>query len=143
MLLSKSSEYAIKLVFSLIYSNSDRFVRIKEIAPDVGTSPFHLTKIAQKLTQAGIIKSYTGPNGGLTLLKRPEDIFIMDVIAPFEGNDIFNECILGIAECGGDNPCEIHSHWYDIKGQIKQLFLEKSFRDLLSSDISELLNPGA
>lgn len=139
MLLSKSSEYAIRLVFYLVYNESGKYVRIKEMAPSVGTSPFHLTKIAQKLTQAGIIQSYTGPNGGLSLLKKPKEIHIMDVIAPFEGEDIFSDCLLGISECDGENPCEIHNHWYDIKAQIKQLFLEKSFEDILSPDISNLI----
>jgi len=139
MLLSKSSEYAIRLVFYLVYSDSNKYTRIKEMSPTVGTSPFHLTKIAQKLTQAGIIKSYTGPNGGLSLLKKPEEIFLMDVISPFEGADIFSDCLLGIAECGGENPCEIHNHWFDIKGQIKQLFMEKSFKHILSPNISDLI----
>lgn len=140
MLLSKSSEYAIRLVFYLVYSKDGGYVRIKEMAPTVGTSPFHLTKIAQKLTQAGIIQSYTGPNGGLSLTKKPEDIFLMDVIAPFEGEDIFSDCLLGIAACDSENPCQIHNHWYEIKGQIKKLFLEKSFKDILSPDISDLVN---
>jgi Rrf2 family protein len=67
MLLTKSSEYAIKMVMYLVQHPKDEYTPIKEIAEKTGISFYRLGKIAQQLTKARILESYTCPHGGVLL----------------------------------------------------------------------------
>jgi len=129
--LSKTAEYAIRLVFFLLKNDSDRkYIQIKHIAPELGVSFYQLTKVAHRLTQAGILTSYTGPNGGVTLKLDPKSIRLIDIVAPIDGDDLFERCMLGLDECGDDDPCPVHAYWKETKRELKRVFHETTMDDM-------------
>jgi len=131
LFLSKTSEYAIRLVFYLLKEGGNHhYIRLRKIAPELGVSFYQLTKVAQKLIQAGILDSYTGPNGGVALKKSPDGIRLIDIVAPIEGEDLFDKCMLGLGECGDDDPCPVHEYWEDTKLRLKRLFNEMTLEEM-------------
>ena len=52
-----------------------------------------------------------------------------------EGPDIFDGCVLGIGECGEDNPCCIHNHWKEIKAKVLEVFQEKTLEEVVDYGI--------
>lgn len=126
MFLNKSTEYAIRLVLHLIRQSHENYVRIRVIAEDCGISYFQLGKVAQALIKAGILYSYTGPNGGVKLAKDPSRITLFDVVDAVEGTDLFEKCVLGLDECDDENPCPVHSHWKNAREVISTMFKEKT-----------------
>ncbi len=137
MLLSKTSEYAIRLVLCLSRHPRGDYIPIKIVADQSGISYFQLGKVAQRLIKADILDSYTGPNGGVTLVREPSEIRLYDIVSAIEGPDLFDRCILGLEGCGEANHCPIHSHWKSIKEPIMTLFREKrldEFTDLETGD---------
>ncbi len=62
MLLSKSTEYGIRIVIYLLKVGSNGYVRIQEISNHCNVPLYRLSKVAQKLTREGLLESYTGPN---------------------------------------------------------------------------------
>ena len=147
MLLSKTSEYAIRLVLCLSRHPRGEYIPIKIIADQSGISFFQLGKVAQRLIKAHILDSYTGPNGGVVLARQPSEIRLYDIVSAIEGPDLFDRCVLGLEGCGEANHCPIHRYWKSIKEPIMTLFREKSlddFPDLETGDIlleSEGLSP--
>ncbi|MCH7612827.1 MAG: Rrf2 family transcriptional regulator [Candidatus Marinimicrobia bacterium] len=136
MLLAKSTENAIQLIIYLIRHADNDYIRVKEIAEQCNISFFILSKIAQKMIKAGILESYTGPNGGIKLVKNPSDIQLIDVVQSIEGTDVLDKCILGFEHCGEMNPCAVHQHWKEAREVILNMFEGKTLKEII--DIDEL-----
>ncbi|WP_243664718.1 RrF2 family transcriptional regulator [Rhodothermus marinus] len=84
--------------------NHDGYVSIREIGERLNISVPFLTKIFQKLTQAGLMQSLRGPSGGVMFARSPEEITLFDVIVAIDGPDLFTECVLGLPGCGEAPP---------------------------------------
>ncbi len=140
MLLSKSSENAIRLVFHLMKNENKHFCRIKVIARELGLPYFQLAKIAQSLIQNGILISRTGPRGGVALNSDPEKLHLIDIVSPFEPENFLDQCILGLGVCGSHNPCPIHYYWKETKKKITEMFNEKTLQDLKHQDLLGEIN---
>lgn len=131
MLLSKTSEHAIRLVFYLVQNTDGKsYSPIRKIANELNISAFLLSKVAQRLIQAGVLVSSTGPNGGVTLSSNFPNLHLIDVILPIEGSGLLDKCILGISDCSNDNPCPIHHHWKAGRAVLERLFIDLSLADL-------------
>ena len=129
-MLSKTCIYGIRATLYVATQNSDKFMPINQIAEALDISFHFLTKILQLLTQQNIMKSYSGPNGGIALAKAPEDIFISDIIKAIDGDDLFKECILGLPGCGELQPCPMHDEWGNIRAQITYMFNKTSVGEM-------------
>ncbi len=131
MILSRSTEYAIRLIFYL----SDRqplsqYVHIKDVAKDLDVSYYQLAKVAHTLITNEILKSSTGPTGGIDLCDHANSLPLSVVLEIFGDQDIFDHCILGLHECSKENPCPIHEVWGTTRGELKASFFDKTLGEL-------------
>ena len=63
-LLTKSCVYGLRAtLYVASFCGERHFVPIREISEKLGLSFHFLTKILQKLTEAGLMESYRGPSG--------------------------------------------------------------------------------
>ena len=91
MRLTHHSNYAIRLM--MYCGLADRPVcRIADIANAYGISENHLTKIAQRLAQIGVIETVRGRNGGVRLARAPQDINVGEILRSTEENLTLVEC---------------------------------------------------
>ncbi len=135
MLLSKSSENAIRLVFYVNeFKSIQEYFHIKDIAKELELPYFQLAKIANTLIKENILKSFRGPSGGIRLGKTSDKITLIQIVRPFEDKDFLNTCILGLGKCGTHNPCPIHNHWEETKSKFVNLFQNKTLKDLEGFD---------
>ncbi len=99
-----------------------RYFSIREMSETLDISFHFLTKALQPLTQKGILVSSRGPAGGVSFLKAPEEVTLMEIILILEGEDFFNSCMLGLDGCGLQRPCPVHGVWMDIKSILMKEF---------------------
>ena len=130
MLLSRQCAYAIRATIYLAAQEEKKFVPIGEIAKTLHLSFHFLTKIFQTLTGANIIESVKGPKGGVTLKKHPENITILDIIHIIDGENIFDDCVLGLPGCSDENPCPMHSTWGLLRKDLYQKLKKETLEDL-------------
>ena len=130
MLLSKQCAYAIRATIYLAAQQDKRYVPIREIAGTLHLSFHFLTKIFQTLTGANIIESVKGPKGGVTLKKHQEYITILDIIHIIDGENIFDDCVLGLPGCSDQNPCPMHSTWGMLRKDLYQKLKKETLEDL-------------
>jgi Rrf2 family protein len=137
MLLSKSCEYGIRATLYLISLEQEHYVSIREISEKLGISFHFLTKIFQKLTQAGLLRSFRGRNGGVELARPANQITLRDLVVAIEGSKLFTECVLGLPGCGNTDrePCPLHASWEVARKQIEAMFAAETLADL-SGDIN-------
>lgn len=134
-LYSKGCEYAIRaLAHAVADSNQDRF-QAKDICEKAGIPESFTRKIFQSLVQGGFLLAHRGPGGGYSLSVSPEKISILDVIKAVDGEDTFSKCIMGLSECGGENPCPLHPIWSDAKHDLIQQLSQSTLREVIDATL--------
>ena len=130
MILSKACEYALRATLHLVRLKSSGFVSIKAISDDLDISFPFLTKIFQKLTQAGILHSFRGPNGGIALARPASSVTLYEIVVAVDGEDMFRECVLGLPGCGERKPCPLHARWAHERERLKAMFHAETLADM-------------
>jgi len=140
MILSRSSVYAIRLIFSLLEKQPlSRFLRIKDAALELDVPYFQLAKVANVMISEKILTSSTGPNGGIDLGPNVNDLTLQDIITTFGDGDVFDSCILGLKECSDESPCPIHSAWSSVKGEIIDIFSNRTLGELKKDEVLPII----
>ena len=86
MKISTMGRYGIKLLIDLAENKGKEHVTLKSVAERQGISVRYLEHAAIILRRAGIIRSVKGASGGYALAKRPDEIFVGDVLRAMEGD---------------------------------------------------------
>jgi len=131
-MLTKGCEYAIRAAVLLTHKSREerQFVPVREIADELDISFHFLTKLLQVLTEAGILHSFRGPNGGVALTRKPSDIRLHDIIVAIDGENLFKSCVLGLSRCSDDSPCPLHREWARRREQIDRMFANATLAKL-------------
>ncbi|MFH1730947.1 MAG: Rrf2 family transcriptional regulator [Planctomycetota bacterium] len=85
----------------LLAGQPERLVSNREIAAALKVSPAHLSKVLQRLSKAGIVRSARGPGGGFRLAKGWENLSLLKVYEAIEGRLNPENCLLHAPICGG------------------------------------------
>ena len=126
-MLSNTSKYAIRAtIYIALNSNEDQKIGIKKISEDLDIpSPF-LSKILQVLVKHKLLSSTKGPNGGFGIGKDPNKIFIYEIVNIFDGNDLFEKCLVSMRNCNESGiQCPLHNQYEKIRSQLLVMFKEQ------------------
>ena len=119
-LITRDIDYAVRALIYLADNGKGETVPVPELVEELGiTRPF-LRKIMQLLAKAGITRSYKGNKGGFRLIKKPEDIYLIDIIEVFQGNFSLNECLLNKDICPNKGNCILNNRVNDIEEKVKK-----------------------
>ncbi len=144
MLFSKGCSYAIRaslLVTTKEIKDGRKFIPIRELSDELELSFHFLTKILQVLTEAKIMESFRGPNGGVGLARSAKDITLIDVIAAVDGMALFTDCALGLPGCGEKTPCPLHAAWAKRRQDLQKMFEKTTLAGLAKElALNELRN---
>lgn len=129
-LYSKGCQHALwALSYAHIEREGARF-QPKDVCRRTGIPEPFTRKILQALVQGGFLNAHRGPGGGYSLARNAEEISLLDVIKAVEGKDTFDNCVMGLPECGGKNPCPIHLMWAEAKTTLLKDLDAKSLADI-------------
>lgn len=125
MLLSKSCIYGLRATLYLASRGNEEYVPIRTLSDKLEISFHFLTKILQKLTAEGLLESFKGPNGGVRLTRKGDEIPIVEIVLAIDGPALLTECALGLPGCGHAKPCPLHEKWSETREGIREM-LEKT-----------------
>jgi Rrf2 family protein len=115
--LSQTTGYAIQALAHL--SETDYESRsITQISKSAGVPRPYLAKIVNALARSGLLTARRGIGGGVSLVRRPEEISLLQIVEAVEGKDWLGECLLGLAECSDLSNCPTHDFWQRIRHEI-------------------------
>ncbi|HKL88947.1 MAG TPA: Rrf2 family transcriptional regulator [Salinibacter sp.] len=129
-MLSKSCEYGLRASLYLASLEQEGYVSIGTISEELDISFPFLTKIFQKLNDAGLLDSRRGPNGGVALTLPAEEITLYEIVVAIDGDDLFEECVLGLPGCGEAEPCPLHEQWADERDRVENMFQNTTLAEL-------------
>jgi Rrf2 family protein len=125
-MLSKTSQYALRSLFYLALE-SDVYDKkgVSEIAERLSIPRHFLAKILQRLATHRMIHSVKGSQGGFYFAE-DVDADLKAVVKLFDGDQIFEGCILGLPACNEKEPCPLHTDFRSWRAQIREgLFTRK------------------
>ncbi|MCK5582958.1 MAG: Rrf2 family transcriptional regulator [Elusimicrobiales bacterium] len=103
-LLKKETDYAIRaLIF--IAKKTPSITAVSDIDKQISVSKPFLRKILQNLNKQGILISQKGKGGGFVLAKKPEKLFLKDIMKIFQGDLQLNNCIFDKKICQNHKTC--------------------------------------
>lgn len=96
---SQTVEYALRAVVHLAYSAPGARTT-EEIAKATKVPQAYLAKVLQNLVQAGVLRSQRGIGGGIALVKKPEELTILEVVNAVDPIRRITTCPLDLAAHG-------------------------------------------
>jgi Rrf2 family protein len=67
-----------------------------------------VAKVLTTLSQTGVVVGMPGPGGGYTLARSPEQITLLDIVAPFERLELSVSCPHGEGGCDLGENCPLY-----------------------------------
>lgn len=142
-MLSNSCRYGIRAMIYLAkrYPGKNN-VGIKEISQNLDLPTPFLAKILQQLAKNKILNSVKGPNGGFSLLKKPELITLYDVVKIIDGEDFFKKCIIHEGSCHSvkksNKKCPVHDDFEKIRKDMVILFKTRTMAELAKNAVDSV-----
>jgi Rrf2 family protein len=143
MLLSKSCEYGLRAMLYLgtlgdegasgnetARDSTREYISIQTVSDELDIGFSFLTKVFQQLNDAGLLTSKRGPGGGVALTRAPDAISLYEIVVAIDGEDLFEECVLGLPGCGEAEPCPLHEHWTEERDRMKTTFRETTLAEV-------------
>ena len=107
MRLTSFTDYGLRMLMRMAGAQ-DRGFSTAELAEDFGLSRHHLTKIIQKLAQAGYVTTRRGGGGGAMLARPAGEIRLGSIIRLLEEGQPLVECFAaGGGDCTIDGRCPL------------------------------------
>ncbi|MEJ2697849.1 MAG: Rrf2 family transcriptional regulator [Candidatus Sulfobium sp.] len=126
MQITRETDYAIRCVLYLAGKRGS-VTMVDEISRKKSVPKSFLAKILQKLTRAGIVRSYRGVKGGFELAREPAQVSLLDVIEAVQGPVAMNACALDESVCGLSASCSVHPVWLEVRKEVEKILREKNF----------------
>lgn len=120
MFLSNTAQYAVRILLYMA-TEPDKKYAAAELIQKLKISDKYLRRIMTDLAKAGFIESSSGRKGGYVFKKKIEEIKLSEIVFTFEDKLRFDQCLLGLENCGDEHPCKLHSSWKCIKEDLVNL----------------------
>ena len=115
---------------TFLAANSGSLFPTREIAARFKVSEAHLSKVLQRLSKSGLVKSIRGPKGGFALGKPASEISLLDVYEAIEGPLVPSRCLFGDPICEGGKCCIMGNLLEDVDKQVRDYLFGKKLSDL-------------
>ncbi|MBZ5502535.1 MAG: Rrf2 family transcriptional regulator [Acidobacteriia bacterium] len=132
MLFQHASEIAIRATIFLAQQSPGKLSPVREVAARAGVPEAYLAKIFQRLSRAGLVRSFRGPGKGVELGHAPRAITLAALVRAAEGPAISEGCVFGLASCPIDTPCPLHRDWAPLQASIRELMENTTLADLIA-----------
>ncbi len=131
MEITQETDYAVRCILFLSKTGSKKPVVIETIAAEMCIPGSFLAKILQKLTKAGIAKSFRGNKGGFQLSKGPRHISLLAVVEAIEGPIAMNRCTIHPERCNFSRTCPVHPVWTNLRKIVTEYLAAMDFEMML------------
>lgn len=126
---SQTVEYALRAVVHLA-SNAPNGQTTEEIARATKVPPAYLSKVLQGLVQAKVVKSQRGLGGGMSLVKIPAELTILEVVNAVDPIQRIRMCPLALA-AHGVRLCPLHKRVDNALALVEDAFRATTLQEVI------------
>lgn len=128
--IGKLTDYAM-LILSQMAKEPDSILSATALADALHLTSPTVSKILKILTDAKIVGSVRGAEGGYHLAKPASSITVADIIAAMEGELAMTECCESANLCAIDSMCTLRENWRKINTMVHSLLARFTILDML------------
>jgi Rrf2 family protein len=128
-LLNQTAIYALRAMAYLASQEEGNPVMSTVIADEMYIPKNFLSKILNRLAQAGFINTIRGRNGGVFLAREANTIHLREIVNLFMRIDDYKMCFLGLNTC--DGTCGLHLRWKIISEQFEKMLDDVTIDNIL------------
>lgn len=126
--ISTKGRYGIRALIDLVLNSDQENVTLKTISERQNISERYLEQIFSALRKAGIIIGRKGASGGYVLGKKPEELYISEILRALEGETLLIDINNSDAN---ELECFINDNlWRGINEKINEYFSSITLKDL-------------
>jgi Rrf2 family protein len=138
MKITKDVDYAIRTILYLSIQKDSYSATKFEISEKMQIPHQFLAKIAQQLHRSRIIEITKGPKGMYRLIKKPEDITLLDIFESIKGEILLNYCVSETGECFRKDRCYVNKIWNDLSENIRNYLSKINFQEIAEKEVCYL-----
>jgi Rrf2 family nitric oxide-sensitive transcriptional repressor len=128
--ISQTVEYALRAVVHLA-SVAPAARTTEQIATATLVPRAYLSKVLQSLAKGGVVVSTRGIGGGMSLVKTPTELTILEVVNAVEPIQRIRTCPLGLA-AHGTHLCPLHKRVDNALALMEQAFEKTTLAEVLA-----------
>jgi Rrf2 family protein len=127
---SQTVEYALRAVAQL-GMKSPEACTTEDIARATKVPKAYLAKVMRALVRGGVVRSQRGSGGGMTLVRPPDELTLLEVVDCVEPIVRIRECPLGLA-AHGVRLCPLHKRLDDALAMFEDAFRRTTLGEILA-----------
>lgn len=128
MEISTRGRYGARIMVRLALLGEEVPVRIKDVAEAEDISAAYVEQIILLLRRAGLVRSYKGVHGGVSIGRDPSTVTIADVLEATEGPLRLAPCITG--SCARKSFCAVSPVWHRAQRELERIFSQATIAQL-------------
>ncbi len=127
---SQTVEYALRAMVFLS-TESPTAVTTGQIAEGTKVPLAYLSKVLQSLSRSNLVHSQRGVKGGMSLIREPSEISLLEVVNAVDPIERIETCPLGI-ERHGTKLCPLHKRMDKALADVESNFADTTLEDLIN-----------
>ena len=131
MRLSTRGRYGTRLMVDLAQHHADGPIPLAEIAKRQDLSAKYLEQLIILLKGAGLIRSARGRRGGYMLARRPEEIYLGEIIETLVGRLALVDCVAEPELCERSPECPTRGIWVGMTEIVKKQLFSLNLQDVV------------
>lgn len=131
MFITRKLDYGLRILLVLGCRPHERLTSVT-LSKLINAPRQFTLKIAQTLTQAGLIKAQRGVGGGIQLARPPETITLNDIFKVMDTSSALNECLVDPKACTRAEYCSVHHSLRSIQSLLDSELKKTTLAGLIS-----------
>jgi len=131
MEISRRTDYGVRVIVDLAALPENGRASTQEIAERQSIPAPFLAKIISQLSMSGLVSTYRGSSGGVSLSRPAAEITLLEVIEALDGPVRLNRCVIEPSACPRDDHCPVHGVWAKAQADLTSLLSRTTFDELV------------
>jgi len=130
--INRQTDYAVRVVLALAKQGESARISSAVIQREMQIPKAFMARIVAQLAQAGLVLTFPGRDGGLSLPCPPENITLLQVVEAFEGKLLLSDCLQpkGDGDCPFLSHCPVRSKWGRVQAAMTREMASIHFAEL-------------
>jgi Rrf2 family protein len=129
MQLTRAADYGVRALIHLADVESHTRSSLTDLAEVAGVTPAFLSKVLQRLVQAGFVASKRGKRGGFELLPHARTATLLEILLALDGVPELNIC-LAPDGCHRSSWCAAHPVWQEAQDRMREVLASITLEQL-------------
>ena len=139
MEISRRTDYGVRVILDLAVLENNERASTQEIAERQNIPGPFLAKIISQLALSGLVTTFRGAGGGVSLARPASEISLLQVIESLDGPIRLNRCVIEPGSCPRDEHCPVHHVWARAQSELTELLGVTTF-DMLATGQPEKIH---